>query len=463
MAAVVGLVFLAILGRVWYVEFGVPIPPLPVPGNLDSLEPQLRAYITEKIAWAQAAPRQAFRHSTVGMVYAANDLWSEALAAFTNAIRLNPREPLAHLYAAVACQEMGNTDEARRRLWDLTTRFPRFAPGYYRLGDTLARAGEYDQAAVAFQHLIELAPLEWRGFAGLGDCLTRQGHLAEAVKRLEKAVRLDPQARLAHHLLGQAYRRLGRAEEAKRELRLGLDAPHYPMPDAWSVLAPQHMKLIQDQLEMAREYTEAGQPTQAVVILTRALAFRPTNLSLLNNLGIALQRSNQPQQARNVFLKALKVDPRYVPAWVGLSASCLALDRKQEALDYANRAIELSPNQTYPHIAKANALLAMERDEETVVELEAALRGDPRNAQLHVELGDVLLRNLTRPLEALDHYRKARELDPTLTAALLRLADLALDLGQTNEAKIALEEARALTSNAPALNVVEKGLWKGRR
>jgi tetratricopeptide (TPR) repeat protein len=430
----------------------------PLPSKFEQLEPQLRAYIAEQVTWVKQSPREARRHATLGLVYAANGLWAPARQAFDHAVRLDRREPLARLYLAVAAQELGREAEALNLLRQLTEAFPEFAPGQYRLGDALLRAGDPAAAGRHFQRLQELAPQEWRGFAGLGECRLKLGAPAQAALLLERAVELEPAAKPAHHLLGQAYQRLGRLDDAQRELRLGLNALHYPMPDAWSVQAPRHMKLIQDQIEMAREYAGIGQPARSIAILEAALAFNPTNLSLLNNLAIACNQAGQPQRARMLAEQALLVDSRYLPARMTLSASCLAAGLIDEAMVHAERALELAPNMALTHVAKANVLLAQEADAEALAELEAASRCDPQNAQLYLELGDVCLRNLDRPTAALDHYRKALEQDPTLLAGYLRLAQLHLHLNQTNEARAALEAGRKIAPSEAAFAPLDEQL-----
>src|SRR5437867_9733833 len=53
-----------------------PPPPMvvPVPRDLEKLEPQLRAYLKDQIEWTRKAPRNMHRQATLGMVYAANAL-----------------------------------------------------------------------------------------------------------------------------------------------------------------------------------------------------------------------------------------------------------------------------------------------------------------------------------------------------------------------------------------------------
>jgi tetratricopeptide (TPR) repeat protein len=437
-----------------------PLLEVPTPSNLNKLEPQLRDYVEEKVKWVRTAPRDPQRQATLGLVYAANSLWPEARLAFQNAVRLNPKEPLAHLYVAVSTQESGNVDEALSLYRELTIQFPNFAPGFYRLGEALLRAGAVAEAETAFRQLIILAPQEWRGYVGLGDVNIRRNEHAEAIKNLKKALQLDPNTKRAHHLLGLAYRGSGQLEDAQRELSLGLDAVNYPMPDAWSKEAPQHMKLLQDQFQMANEYSELGHPERAIEILVKAFTYHTNNLGVMNHLGIAYNRAGQFEKARALLLRIIQIDDRHLPARIALSYSCTGLGLNEEALKHAERAIELVPDVAQAHLAKANVLLAMERDAEALSALESALRCDPKNAQIRMEIGDVCWRNLDQPNKALEHYREATKLDPTLVPAFAKLAEVSIRLGQTPEARNAIESLRKLAPTEPALAVLERALRK---
>ncbi|MHB8522930.1 MAG: tetratricopeptide repeat protein [Limisphaerales bacterium] len=460
-AAAIGLVALAGFIAV-DANFHLTGPRLeaPVPADLDKLDPQLRAYVAEQLKWVREDPWDARREATLGMVYAANGLWKEARLAFQNTARLKPEEPLAHLYVAVATLELGDLPAAQKLFRDVTVRFPNFAPGFYRLGDASLRAGAVAEAEPAFQRLLALAPREWRGYAGLGEVRVRQGRFAEAARLLEQALQLDPTAKNTHHLLGLAYRGLGRMPDAERELGLGSDATTYPMPDAWSRGASQHMKLLPDQFEMAEEYARAGTPLKGVSVLQNALAYHPGAPAVMNNLAVAYLRSGQPDKARDLVLQVIQKDDRNVSALLTLSTCCAGLGLTNDALAYASRAIELSPNNAAPYVAKANALLGMERDTEAVAALEAALRCDPKSAHLHNQIGDVFLRNLDRPADALEHYRQASNLDPTTAAAFVRLTDVYLRLNQPGEARQALDTARALAPREPVIGVLDARLRK---
>jgi tetratricopeptide (TPR) repeat protein len=404
----------------------------------------LRSYVNEQVQWVQGAPRDPHRHETLGLVYAANGLWPEAKLAFENAVRLDPNEPLAWLYLAVSEQELGRLDRAIALLRDVTARFPTFAPGFYRLGDYSLRTGTLDQAERAFTQLIGLAPGEWRGFAGLGEVQLRKGDLPGAARLLEKAVEIDASAKPAHALLGQAYQRLGRTADARREGALGMNAAHFPMPDAWSMEAPRHMRLPFDILEIAQEQMKNGAPAKAVQVLENAVPFHSNDPNLLVTLSLAYTMAGQPERARSVLNHVLPLNSNLVPAYVALSGAELALGHPDQALSNANKAVLLSTNAAEPYLAEANALLAMERDTEAVAALEAAHRFDSNNAQILLDLGDIRLRNLDQPEQALEDYQLAVKKDPVLLGARLRLAGVYLKTGDKQRAIETLEAARQL-------------------
>jgi len=453
--ALLGLLALLLLSKSRTVG---PTVGVPTPLNPRDLEPQLRSYVEGKVRWVREAPQDPRRQATLGLVYAANGLWAEARTTFENVVRLTPQEPLAHLYMAVCTQELGEPDGALELLRRLTAQFPGFPQGFYRLGESALRAGRTDEAQPAFERLTHLAPQEWRGYAGLGEVFLRRGDPAAAARHLERAVQLDPAARNAHYLLGQAYRNLGQLDDAQLHLSLGLDARHYPMPDPWSESAHVHMKLLPDQMEIAGQLLQEGRAPAAVRLLETALNFQPTNLSLKISLANTFTAAGLPEKAPPLLRQVLDVDPRSVPALIALSASNHARGQDDEALNWADQAIALAPDTAPAHLAKANALLGLEKDREAIAALEAAARCDPKNGSLRLEMGDVWLRNLNHPEEALRCYETAAQLEPALLSAQVRLAKLYTEGARTNQARSAIERIRKLDPANSTLPMLESAL-----
>lgn len=437
------------------------VPQAPLPSDLARLEPQLRIYVNQAVASVNDKPRDGDRHATLGIVYAANGLWSEARQCFSNVVQLQASEPLGHLYAAIATQELGEINDALEQFRAVTVQFTAFPQGFYRLGDALLRAGDAQGAVTAFQRLIELAPNEWRGYAGLGDAKLHLGELPEAARLLERAIEIDPDAKVAHHLLGLTYRALNRMEDSERELNLGLHAVTYPMPDRWSEAAPQHMKLLQDQFEIANEHAAAGQPEKAIELLETARVFHPTNVSLLNNLAVAYLYASQPDKARSLAEFVQQIDTNNLSAAMTISASCLAAGENERALAHAVRVIALEPKAPQGYVAQANALLALEQPAEAVAALKQAAQFDPRNAQLRLELGDLAWRNLQDTPEALRAYEDALSVNPAFWPAHLRIAELHMHAGELDQARAAVGKARKIVPTEPAVAAVEQRLEQG--
>jgi len=454
-----GLLVLAAGVVFWYFPQEPFLAP-PIPSDLNRLEPQLHAYVAEKIKWLLEDPQDPMRHATLGLVYAVNTLWPEARIAFQNAAALNPNEPLAHLYVAVATQELGEQDAVLGLYRQVTIRFPEFPPGFDRLGTALLKAGANGEAETAFKKLIAIAPKEWRGYSGLGEIELRRGEHANAAAQFRKALELEPAAQIVHHLLGLSLRGMGNMEEADRELRQGLDAVVYPMPDPWAASASQHMMLLQDQFEMANAYSKSGEPLKAIEILERARKYHPNHVSLLNNLAVAYHFASQPNRAHELAMRVIELDPKNLSGYVNLASSGISLNLTNEALKYADKAIEISPNTPHGFLSKANILLALEHDAEALEALKSALEFDPQNAQLQLEIGDVCLYNLSRPKEALGYFQRASQQNPTWPAALVSLADVHIRMGNTNEALASITAIEKLDSRDPSIPFLRERLSK---
>lgn len=244
-----------------------PAPAVVVPAELEQLEPQLQAYLKSFLERVRQAPREAQSHATLGLVYEANELWPQARSCFQNAVRLDPKQPLARYHLAIATLEVGDRAAAIALLEGLTKRFPDFAPGYHRLGVELLETGAIEEATSAFERVIALEPREHAGYVGLADAKLRVRDFAGAAELLEKALDLKPDDGTARHLLGEAYRGLGRVDDARRELGRAANAGAVMMIDPWTRQLPEHAKGLSRQTRRALAHMNAGNHATAAELL----------------------------------------------------------------------------------------------------------------------------------------------------------------------------------------------------
>jgi eukaryotic-like serine/threonine-protein kinase len=426
-----------------------PLLPVARPAQSATLDPQVRAYVEHMASLVEADPRHPAKRATLGLAYAANELWAEARQTFLDAARLDPAQPLAPLYAAVAREELGDLAGAMPEFRLLTEQYPAFAPGWYRLGDSALRTGDLPLAETAFNNLVRLAPTEWRGPAGLGEIRLRQGQPNEAIRWLEQARGLDPAARGGVYLLGQAYRAVGRTNEARLAVAVGGNDFRQPMPDIWSEQAPRHMRRLPDQLAQAEELANQGRPDLGVAVLQQAHQFHSNQPGLTIQLAVALNRAGQPAQAIPLLDRVLQSDPKSIAARIARSHALAQLGQGQAALTEAQAATALDPKLAQAHLAVANALLARELDQEAVESLRTAAACDPRNGEIQLEIGTVLWRNLADPAGAHVHFLQAVELAPALPRATAQLGLLQLALGQPAAARESLARLQVLAPGSP--------------
>ena len=109
----------------------------------------------------------------------------EALAAYSEAARLNPKDPQPHL-AAAALQE---------------------------------RQGNLDAAASQFHAALDLDPKSQAALSGLANVYISQKKYPEAEAELRKLLAADPENSNAHIQLGRVLAEEGKNDEAAQELQ----------------------------------------------------------------------------------------------------------------------------------------------------------------------------------------------------------------------------------------------------
>jgi|GEM_PF-722920 len=115
-----------------------------------------------------------------------------------------------------------------------------------------------------------------------------------------------------------------------------------------------------------------------------------------------------------------------------------AEERWDEAIAALERAIRFDPESEYLQLILSRAYLHRQQPEQAAVILEALLAKNPENAAGHELLGDVFSLQKQYPL-AVDHFRRASELNPESAVLSLRLAMTLARMGQQDEAITLLE------------------------
>ena len=176
-----------------------------------------------------------------------------------------------------------------------------------------------------------------------------------------------------------------------------------------------------------------------------ALQLAPEDPHALKFLGTALLQQEQIEEAADCLQRASRKLRDDSALWGNLAQAFFALGRHEEARDAFRKASRLDPRNVHFQlgIATAMAMQGQFGDAETLLRRQASRF--PDEALVWHNLGNVL-RDLARPAEALDCFRKALALEPGLMDARNNLGGALHTLLRFEEAE---REFRACIAAAP--------------
>jgi len=137
-----------------------------------------------------------------------------AAAAFHVVAQRAPERPDGLRNLARAALEDGDLNAAYEYLGRCEALAPGDGQTAWVWGVAHQKAGRYDEAELAFCHVLETFPDDRAAWRRLGRVLYLDGRFDEAAAALDEVLRIDPEDRVAHYHRMLALRALGREAEA---------------------------------------------------------------------------------------------------------------------------------------------------------------------------------------------------------------------------------------------------------
>lgn len=144
---------------------------------------------------SQADAEQAKQLCEDGIKLAEGRLYDGAIAAFRDALKLQPEMPLAHVNLGLVLAQSGKPDEGIEHFQLALKSRPNFASAYFSWGLVLKQQGKITAACEQFQRAIELEPDDLRTRHTLALTLRDAGEETAAVETWNELLEWDP-----HHL-----------------------------------------------------------------------------------------------------------------------------------------------------------------------------------------------------------------------------------------------------------------------
>ncbi len=242
-----------------------------------------------------------------------------------------------------------------------------------------------------FRRAIEEDPHNALAFAGLSEALARKylywdgdpSFLQEARDHARRALSIDPNCAEAHTALGYGYQISGHPVDAQREYRLAIQLDH----TEW--LAHRLLAVVL----LAEDNFKAASP-----MLQRAIALKPTYISLYDNLYTVLQRLDRYEESIEVADRGIAAAKRQlsrVPddqhARLSLAQIKARLGAQDEALKLAEEAQTLGPKDGYTSFRCAVVQAILGNPAESLALLTAAQsRGFYVKAEMRLTEFDIL-------------------------------------------------------------------------
>jgi tetratricopeptide (TPR) repeat protein len=322
------------------------------------------------------------------------------------------------------------------------------ASAYSELGTWFGGQKQYACASEAYRKALTLDPGSSRLSYLLGLSLYSAGNLQEAVLALQESIQIAPEVLKPHLLLGAALDRLQRKTEAEAEWRAALKID----PDSTTALDGLAKHLVDDKkygeavgllhstaadesltLDLAQAYVGLKRLDDASKLLTSALEKKHLSLPLANTLAAVYLKQVRYQAAVKLTEKTVRQHPSdFQTQRLYLQALVLA-GNTAIARPLAHKLLAQSPHNF--DLLYMNGVLERDAGEFEAArgDLQQAVTVEPKTAAPHYELG-LTLSQLNDPKGAKEQLEQALELGATEAEVHFELAKILRSLGENSEA-----------------------------
>jgi tetratricopeptide (TPR) repeat protein len=337
--------------------------------------------------WSHAGARPARRWAlalvgvTVGMLYAGRIVirdrdWNNDIVFFTRTLELEP-EPSLFVNLGRALAVEGRTDEAMAQYSEALRLEPGNPEAHNNLGIALAGQGRIDEAIAQSSEAVRLEPHNPEAHNSLGIALAAQGRIDEAIAQFSEALRLEPDYLQSHLNLGKVLARQGRIDEAVAQYSEALRI----QPD-----------LPQAHFNLGNALAKQGRINEAAAQYAEAVRLQPDYAEAHLNLGNALARQGRTDDAVAHYSEAVRLQPDFPQARFNLGNALERQGRIDEAVAQYSEAVRLQPDFPQAHFNLASALARQGRIDEAIAQCSEALRLRPDFPQARRLLSDLMSR-----------------------------------------------------------------------
>ena len=267
--------------------------------------------------------------------------YDEAIQAYDEAIRLDPRYAKPWNNKGRSLEEQGKYDEAVEAYDEAIRLDPEFNNAWINKGYSLEKLGRLNEAVLCYDEIIrrtsgyDKARVLYLKSVALYDL----GERDDAIRTLNEAIEINP-----------SYAATGISGSANNATAENISLINESDPEA---LIHQGQQLGIGYCELGLKYLD-----RAIAIYDESIRLNPNNATAWNNKGYTLITQASMDQAH--------YSDTYLPAWINQEAHMrYRMDKGREAYNCFDKATQLDPNLPAAWYNKAYSLWALSSDNDT--------------------------------------------------------------------------------------------------
>lgn len=330
----------------------------------------------------------------VGVWFAQQGDMNCAVAAFKQALRLEPRLAEAHFDLGLVRQNQQQTAAAINEFRLALQYDPKLLEARCALGSALTDPAS---AEAEFHKALAVNPQLVCALDGMAQVLVKERRYNAAMDSWRQAVRIQPDAPDLQLSLATVTYKVAKAREA----------------DGLTPL------------------TGAG-VADAIRILTDLIKRHPDMGAAYFTLGNIYANERRDREAADEYREVTQRDPNDTVALAAQVKALIDASAYSEALAPARNYVRLKPNDPSGHVMLGTIYQQLGEYAKAEPELELGVTRAPDSFEARYQLGLVLAR-MGKPEQALPHLRKAVALKPGDRAAQYQLVSVLRSLGQSQE------------------------------
>jgi tetratricopeptide (TPR) repeat protein len=275
-------------------------------------------------------PRQGAYSHQLGLIRYHQKQWSAALALFKQALEIGSGNNDARVWRSIGDVqlELFDRDAALQAYSEALRIQPRDAQTRLALGRFYIERGDPDHATEHLLAAVEIDPLLPAAYRLLGRAYRQSGNLPSAVGVFAKALEKDPSDQESRYALGRTLLAMGRVDEGRDEL------------DQYERIR-QQITSANTIYENALARIADSKFSEAEKLLREAVRLAPAYGPALHSLGTLLLERGSPDKALAFLDRAVEVNSLNAATWYGIGSAYFKTGKMAEALQAAKRAVVL--------------------------------------------------------------------------------------------------------------------------